>query len=132
MATHKSAALAATDEVRPAIRDIKPDDLIDALKKGFDDFKAMPSHVFILAIIYPIAGLVLARLSFGYDILPILFPIISGFALVGPLAAVGLYELSRRRELGRKVHWKHALEILKSPSIDSILALGFMQLVIYL
>lgn len=131
MATDKTVGFAGIGEVQPTIRDITWDDLIDALQKGFDDFKAMPSHVLMLVIIYPIVGLVLGRMAFGYDILPLLFPIISGFALIGPVAAVGLYELSRRRELGQEVRWKHAFEPFKSPSFGSILALGMLQLVIY-
>ena len=97
MATNKSIGIAGMVGVQPEIRDIGWDDLVDALKKGIDDFKTFPSHLVLLVIIYPVLGLILARLTFGYDILPLLFPIISGFALVGPLAAVGLYELSRRR-----------------------------------
>ena len=131
MATHKSAILAGTDEAQPAIQNITWDDLVDALKKGMDDFKAYPSHLVLLAAIYPILGMLLARLTFGYDVLPLLFPIISGFALVGPLAAVGLYEVSRRREQGGKVSLKHALAPFKSRSISSILTLGVLQLVIY-
>ena len=131
MTIHRSMDFAGRDEVQPAIRDIDWDDLVDALSKGFDDFKAMPSHVLMLVIIYPIVGLVLARMAFGYDILPLLFPILSGFALIGPVAAVGLYELSRRRELGRDTSWKHAFDPFRSPSFMSILALGILQLVIY-
>lgn len=131
MATNKSIGIAGMAGVQPEIRDIGWDDLVDALKKGLDDFKTYPSHLVLLVIIYPILGIILARLTFGYDILPLLFPIISGFALVGPLAAVGLYELSRRRERGGKVSWKHAFAPFKSRSIGSILALGVLQLVIY-
>lgn len=132
MANYKSAVIAGIDQAQPAIRDIKQKDIIEALQKGFDDFLTFPSHLVLLALIYPIIGLLLVRLTFGYDVLPILFPIISGFALIGPLAAVGLYEISRRREQGSEVHWKHAFGAFTSHSIGSILALGLLQLVIYL
>jgi uncharacterized membrane protein len=84
----------------PNVRHISTDDLKDALRRGFDDFLAMPSHVAFVCLIYPILGVYLASMAFGYDVLPLLYPLISGFALVGPLAAIGLYELSRRRERG--------------------------------
>ena len=132
MATHRSAVLAGADEIQPAIRDINRHDLVDALRKGLDDFLACPSHLVLLALIYPIVGLLLARLSFGYDILPVLFPMISGFALIGPLAAVGLYEMSRRRGRGAKISLKNAFDAFNSHSIVSIFALGLLQLVIYM
>src|SRR5215468_4543766 len=84
----------------PAIRRIRLADLREVLAKGYSDFLAMPTHSIFLIIIYPIAGLILLRLTFGYDMLPVIFPLVAGFALLGPLAAIGLYELSRRRELG--------------------------------
>jgi uncharacterized membrane protein len=82
----------------PSIRRIALSDLGDALAKGLDDFAAYRSDVIFLCAIYPIMGLILARLAFGYDMLPLLFPLASGFALIGPFAAVGLYEISRQRE----------------------------------
>ena len=83
------------------VRRIKMIDLKDVLVKGFGDFGANRTDVMFLCIIYPIIGTVLARLAAGYEMLPLLFPLASGFALVGPVAAIGLYEMSRRREIGR-------------------------------
>jgi uncharacterized membrane protein len=116
----------------PTVRKIAPSDLVEALRRGVDDFAEMPSHVIFLCLIYPIVGIVLARLVLGYDVLPMLFPIIAGFALVGPLAALGLYEISRRRERGLDVSWRHAFDVLHSPSFWSIVALGALLMVIFL
>ena len=84
----------------PIIRTIQLSDLHKALRLGWEDFKAVPSHAIILCVIYPVLGLVLARTVLGYSVLPLLFPLAAGFALLGPFAALGLYELSRRRERG--------------------------------
>jgi uncharacterized membrane protein len=115
----------------PAVRKIGPRDLVDALKQGFADFWAMPSHVVFIGLIYPLVGLVLGRLVFGYDVLPLLFPLMAGFALVGPFAALGLYEMSRRREQGLDTSWKHAFDVFRSPSFGAIAALGLLLLIIF-
>jgi uncharacterized membrane protein len=113
------------------IRRIGVADLKDVLAKGTDDFLAMPTHAIFLCVIYPIVGLVLARLAFGYSILPLLYPLVSGFALVGPVAALGLYELSRRREAGLEVSATHAFDVLQSSSIGAIAVLGVLLLLIF-
>ena len=107
-----------------AVRSIGLGDLYEVLRRGAADFWAKPSHVVFLALIYPIAGLFFARLVVGYDILPMLFPLVAGFALVGPFAAIGLYEISRRRERNLDTDWSYALDVLRSPAIGSILVLG--------
>ena len=112
--------------VHPGVRKIGPADLKDALAKGIDDFLAMPSSHVFLGLIYPIAGLCLA----GYA-LPMLFPLMAGFALVGPFAGIGLYEMSRCRELGLDTSWEHAFDVVRSHSIFSILSLGLLLLVIF-
>ena len=112
----------------PVIRRIGPADLWDSLKKGYEDFLAMPSHLAFLCLIYPVACVALAMTNAFY----LLYPLASGFALLGPVAAIGLYEISRRRELGLETNWRHALDVLWSPAILSIIVLGIGLMIIFL
>jgi uncharacterized membrane protein len=116
----------------PAVRRIALGDLRGILAKGLDDFAAYRTDVVFLCVIYPIVGLVLARLAFGYDLLPLLFPLASGFALVGPFAAVGLYEMSLRREAGMPVGWAAGFAVVRSPSFGPIVVLGLVLMAIFL
>jgi uncharacterized membrane protein len=116
---------------RPVIRTISVADLKNALAKGYDDFAAMPSHAIFLCIVFPIIGLIMGGLTLGYQLMWLIFPLLVGFALVGPVAAVGLYELSRRREQGVDVSIVHAVGVLRSPAIWPIAALGTMLLMIF-
>jgi uncharacterized membrane protein len=117
---------------RLSVRTVSFADLKDALAKGVDDFSAMPSYALFLCIIYPIAGLVLGRLAIGYDVLPLLFPLMAGFALIGPFAAIGLYEMSRRREQGLDISWRHMLDVRHRPTFGAIVTLGVLLMAIFL
>ncbi|PWC52433.1 cytochrome C oxidase subunit I [Azospirillum sp. TSO22-1] len=116
----------------PAIRRIDVADLKDVLKRGLDDFGAYRTDVIFLCLIYPAVGLVLARAAYGRDMMHLLFPLASGFALIGPLAAVGLYEMSRRREEGVRITWRDAFGVLNAPSFGGVLALGLVLMGIFL
>ena len=116
----------------PDVRRITLGDLKEVLTKGVEDFGAYRTDVIFLGLIYPVVGLVLARLAFGYDMLPLLFPLTSGFTLVGPVAAVGLYEMSRRREQGATISWGDAFGVVKSPAFGGIAALGLLLVAIFL
>ena len=122
---------AGTRPAHPVVRKIGLADLRDALAKGADDFYAMPTHAIFLCIIYPFVGFALARLAFGYSILPLLYPLASGFALVGPIAALGLYELSRRREAGLETSATRAFDVFESSSIGAVAVLGILLLIIF-
>jgi len=113
------------------VRKIRLSDLVDALRLGWEDFKAVPTHAIVLCVIYPVLGLVLFRLVLGHSVLPLLFPLAAGFTLIGPFAALGLYELSRRRERGEEAAAWHAMRVLRAPSFGAIFELGVLLLVLF-
>jgi uncharacterized membrane protein len=123
---------ASAQPVKIEIRRIAPTEVLQALARGLDDFAAMPSHAVFLCVIYPLIGLWLISLVSGYAMLPLAFPIAAGFALIGPFAAIGLYELSRRREAGLDTSSRHAFDVLRSPSIGAIVAMGLLLMAIFL
>src|ERR1700733_14488222 len=132
MASSHMLVGASTDPENLVIRRITPSDLFAALARGIDDFVAMPSHAVFLCVIYPLLGIALIGMTLGNSMLPLAFPIAAGFALVGPIAAIGLYELSRRREAGLDSSTSHALDVLHSPSLGAIVALGFLLMAVFL
>jgi uncharacterized membrane protein len=132
MPNHHVITSAGESPAYPIVRKIGFADLKDAVAKGIDDFWATPTHLIFLAIIYPLVGFFLARLVIGYNVFSLLFPLAAGYALIGPFAAIGIYELSRQRERGVKVSWKHAFGVLQCPSLRSIAALGMVLMIVFL
>lgn len=115
----------------PQVRRITFADLRDVLVDGFKDFAAFRADVIFLCIIYPAAGFVLARTMSNVGLLPLIFPLVSGFALIGPFAAIWLYEMSRRRERGESVSWVEGVKIFASTSAAAIFKLGLLLVAIF-
>lgn len=116
----------------PQVRKIDVEDLRIVLRKGFEDFTACRSDVAFLCVLYPIVGITLAWLAFQGNLVQLLFPVISGFALIGPVAGVGLYEMSRKREAGQPTSWGDAFAVAGSPSFGAIMVLALMLGMIFL
>lgn len=115
----------------PQVRRIGFADLRAALREGMEDMGAFRDDVLFIGLIYPIAGIVLAAVAFNYNLLMMLFPLASGFAILGPVAATGLYEMSRRRERGEHVTWLDAMKVFSNPAIGSIIGVGLILLAIF-
>ena len=118
-------------EAPPQLRRLGWSDITDALRAGRADFMAAPTQILFLCIIYPVFGFVLARWASGGNLLPLLWPLLSGFVRVGPLAALGIYEISRRREAGMPVAWSDSFKVLQSPALGAIIGMGLIMAAIF-
>lgn len=115
----------------PAVRRIGMDDVWSSLSQGWRDFLEVPTQLFFLAIIYPVMGLALGLLAAGDNLLSLIWPLAAGFALLGPIAALGIYEMSRRREQGLPVRWMDGLGVFRSAGIGSIFGVGLVLTVLF-
>ncbi len=130
-ATTVDGAWEGRETSAPVVRRIGVADLRQALTEGVRDFTACRTDVVFLCLIYPIAGLIISRFALDYGFLPLVFPLVSGFALIAPLFGVGLYEMSRRRELGIARGWSDAFAVARSPNLGSIVVLGLILLALF-
>lgn len=114
------------------VRAIGSADLQWALEQGWDDFKAKRGDLILLPFIYVVAGVLASVFAFNAALFPLIFPLAAGFALVGPAAAAGFYELARRRENGEDSNWWHFLDPLKGRSRLPLAMLTGMLAVLFL
>lgn len=128
---HIGGITQAANEPPAGIRHLETDDIEYALRRGFEDFKAMRSDALFLIILYPIMGLGMMALALQSNAIHLIYPAVTGFALIGPLAAIGLYEISKRREAGLEPSWADAFRVFGTASIGPIFLLGLLLIIIF-
>jgi uncharacterized membrane protein len=113
------------------VRKVSNADLRSSLKQGLEDFGAMRGDLFFLGLLYPLIGIAAAVMTTNAPLIPFLFPIVAGVGLLGPVAAVGFYELARRREDGLESGWRHFLDVRKRPAVDDMGMVAGLLLVVF-
>src|SRR5438132_7261112 len=121
----------AVRRVSIPVRKITDDDLRWALRAGLGDFQAMRGDLVFAGLIYTIIGIAAAVMTTNMPLVPFFFPVVAGVGLLGPVAAVGFYELASRREAGQEVHWYNFLDVRKRPSVEEMGLVAGLLLVIF-
>ena len=124
-------AVATPTSDRFAIRTIGTSEIRESLAQGWDDFMARRGDLLVVGLIYPLIGIAAAFLFLGGNLFHLFFPVAAGISLLGPVAAIGFYELARRREDGLESDWSHFLDVRKRPAWDSLMAVAGLLLVIF-
>jgi uncharacterized membrane protein len=88
-------------KVDPVVRRITVTDIAEALGEGLRDFQAAPLYGLAFGAIYAAGGIVILLSLTAFGLIYLAYPLAAGFALLGPFVAIGLYEVSRRREVGQ-------------------------------
>ncbi|HET7606783.1 MAG TPA: DUF2189 domain-containing protein [Sphingomicrobium sp.] len=114
------------------VRTITDDDLRFSLRRGWEDFRDLRGDLIFAGLIYTLIGLAAVVMTTSRPLMPFFLPVVAGVALLGPVAAVGFYELARRREDGEEVHWFNFLDVRKRPSLDDMGIVAGLLLVIFL
>ena len=116
---------------RFAVRTIGNAEIRESLAQGWDDFLARRGDLIVVGLIYPLIGIASAFLFLGGNLFYLFFPVAAGISLLGPVAAIGFYELARRREDGLESDWSHFLDVRKRPAWDSLMAVAGLLLGIF-
>lgn len=132
MTETQNSAPAAIATGLPAIRPIGASDIVDALTKGIRDFQAYPAFGLFFGGIYMVGGWVVLATALVWNMNYLVYPLAAGFVLIGPFVAVGLYEVSRRRELGEPLTWRAILGAVYAQSGREISWMAFVTLFIFM
>jgi uncharacterized membrane protein len=108
----------------PVARDLALGDLRRALAAGGRDFLAHPVYGLFFAAIYVLGGIGASYALATRGATTWLIPLAAGFPLVAPFTAIGLYEVSRRREAGQPMSWGAVLGALRGRGDDQVLLMG--------
>ena len=117
---------------RIPVRKITNEDLNLSLRQGLDDFKDLRGDLVFAGLIYTLIGRAAVIMTTSAPLMPFFFPVVAGVALLGPVTAVGFYELARRREKGQEVHWFNFVDVRKRPSVDDMGMVAGLLLLIFL
>ena len=89
----------------PDVNALSVADLRAALMAGLSDFARAPLYGLGIGAIFALIGAAIVLALTVWDIPWMIYPFAIGFPLIGPFAAVGLFEVSRRLENGEPISW---------------------------
>ena len=116
----------------PRTRDLQISDILDCLRLGWRDFRRAPAIGIAVSALFSIVGIIIFAQLFVWGERYWVIPIAAGFPLIGPFAAVGIYEVSRRLEAGQSADWATTIQAIKTEKSRQIPLIAAMAAFFYL
>jgi len=114
------------------VRKISDEDLRASLRQGLDDFRTFRGDIILAGLVYTLIGIAAVVMTTSMPLMPFFFPVVAGVGLLGPVAAVGFYELAKRREDGEaNLHWFNFLDVRKRKSVDDMAMVAGLLVAIF-
>ncbi len=114
------------------INHINFNDLWESLRLGVADWRACRTEVMVLAVLSPVAAIMLGAVTAAPNLLPFLFPVCAGLALLGPMVTLWFMALSRERERSGVALAEAAAAPFATPRLNTIEALGMLSIALFL
>lgn len=115
----------------PVVRAVSVGEIVDALAEGLRDFQSAPVYGLTFGAIYAIGGILIVLCVSALGASYLAYPLAAGFALIGPFIAVGLYEVSRRRETGQPLSWSAVIGTIIAQSRRELGWMAFVTVFIF-
>jgi uncharacterized membrane protein len=131
-ATIPGGAAAQDRRPDPKVRAATIADIGEALAEGMRDFQAAPLYGLFFGGVYALGGVAMTLAATAWGMIYLVYPLAAGFALIGPFVAVGLYEVSRRREKGEALGWGPVLGVVFAQSRRELGWMAFVTLFIFM
>lgn len=116
----------------PELLEVTRADVFDALRGGLADFRKAPAFGLFFGAVFTAIGIVIFLQMFVWGTTYWVLPLAAGFPLIGPFAAVGLYEVSRRIEAGERLDWHEVLTVVAGERKRQIPSMAFVVLFFFL
>jgi len=115
----------------PKVRAVTFGDLRDVLRLGWADYRKAPMYGLFFAAVYATGGIILVAAVTAWDMRWLSYPLVIGFALIGPFIAPGLYEVSRRLEAGKELSWDKILGVVWDQHRRELGWMAFVMLFVF-
>lgn len=112
----------------PVVRAVSLSDIVESFAAGLRDFQAAPLFGLFFGAVFAAGGLLIIGSAAGLGATYLAYPLAAGFTLIGPFAAAGLYEVSRRRELSLPLAWRDVLGVVADQAHRQLGWMAFVTL----
>ncbi|MBL1142711.1 MAG: DUF2189 domain-containing protein [Proteobacteria bacterium] len=120
-----------SDYKPPEVNALGFDDIKLCLCKGFSDFRQAPTFGLFFGGIFAFAGILIVQSFYVWERGWLIYPMLVGFPLIGPFAAVGLYDVSRRLNDGLPLRWNEIMSVVGMQTSRQLPYMAFVMLFIF-